>query len=281
MRTIVITGASSGVGENAARQLATTYPDDRFILVGRNPERTKQVAESIGAQYFLADYAKLDDIRQLAVDILAATDRIDVLANNAGGLFDGPVITDDGFERMFQVNHLAPMLLTHELFPTLLQSNASIVATASMVNMMSKLDLTDLNGLKKFRPFRNYANSKLANILFTKELHSRFHDRGINTVAYHPGIIRTNFTSNSKSLMNLAIDLPVAKLYATSPEQAGTNLAYFIDGTPGIMWESGQYYDGTSRKVLRFNKRAKDPGVATRHFDLSSDMLGISWDHFA
>ena len=192
MRTIVITGASSGVGAQAARHLAHSHPEDRLILVGRNPDRTKRVAAEVGADYFFADYSRLADVRRLAAKLRETTDRIDVLANNAGGLFNGPSLTQDGFELTFQTNHLAPMLLTHELLPMLQQSQATIVATASMANLMARLDLTDLNGLREFHSFRNYANSKLANILFTQELFARFPE--LNPVAFHPGVVHTNFT---------------------------------------------------------------------------------------
>ena len=266
MRTIVITGASSGIGAHAARHLARSHPEDRLILIGRNPDRTKRVAAEVGADYFFADYSRLADVRRLAVKLRDTTDRIDVLANNAGGLFNGPSLTQDGFELTFQTNHLAPMLQ---------QSRATVVATASMANLMARPDLTDLNGLREFHAFRNYANSKLANILFTQELFARFPE--LNPVAFHPGVVHTNFSLDTRSLAKYLYKIPLARFYTIDDTEGGKHLTYFITGTPGIMWEPGHYYDGPSRTPGRINKHATAPGFAARHFDLSSDMLGIDW----
>ena len=271
----MITGASSGIGAQAARHLARSHPEDRLILIGRNPDRTKRVAAEVGADYFFADYSRLADVRRLAAKLRETTDRIDVLANNAGGLFNGPSLTQDGFELTFQTNHLAPMLLTHELLPMLQQSRATVVATASMANLMARPDLTDLNGLREFHAFRNYANSKLANILFTQELFARFPE--LNPVAFHPGVVHTNFSLDTRSLAKYLYKIPLARFYTIDDTEGGKHLTYFITGTPGIMWEPGHYYDGTSRTPGRINKHATVPGLAARHFDLSSNLLGIDW----
>lgn len=269
MRTIVITGASSGVGAHAAKQIASAHPEDRIIIVGRNKQRTENVAAEISATPLFADFASLNDVHALAAQIRELTDRIDVLANNAGGLFDGPTITDDGFELTFQVNHLAPMLLTHSLFDLLQASNAKVIATAAKVNTVARLDLGDLNGLRRFHSGVNYANTKLANILFTKELHRRFR---VQSVAFHPD----NFSQDSQGLFRKFYDPSLISVMGISAEQGGENLAYFIDGTPGIMWLPGQYYSD-KRKIGRTHRAARDEGIIRRHFDLSSQMLNLEW----
>lgn len=195
-KTLVITGASDGIGAAASRQLATSGA--RLILIGRSPEKTKVVASKIGAEYFLADYANLNQVRNLARELNEQCERIDVLANNAGGIFSGPTKTIDGFEKTFQVNHLAPYLLTNLLMPKLLRSRATVINTSSIgARLFSKLDLNDVNGWQNFDSTTAYGNAKLGNILFTKELHRRFYDQGLSTVALHPGNVATNFANDA------------------------------------------------------------------------------------
>ncbi|HEY0216414.1 MAG TPA: SDR family NAD(P)-dependent oxidoreductase, partial [Cellulomonas sp.] len=180
-RTIVVTGASDGIGAAAARLLAQD-PANRLVLVGRSAVKTAAVAVETGAAYsFTADFAELDQVRRLAEDLRGACDRIDVLANNAGGIFSGPVLTVDGIERTFQVNHLAPYLLTRLLRDTLARSGASVVATSSVgARLFGRLELDDLDGREHFSPHRAYGTGKLANILFTTELQARWGADGVS-----------------------------------------------------------------------------------------------------
>jgi NAD(P)-dependent dehydrogenase (short-subunit alcohol dehydrogenase family) len=129
-RTIVITGASDGIGAAAARQLAGK--GDRLVLVGRSEVKTAAVANPLGASYLLADFCRLDDVRALAEKLASAYPRIDVLANNAGGIMGDREITVDGFEKTLQVNHLAPFLLTHLLMDLLLAGGAKVINTSSI-----------------------------------------------------------------------------------------------------------------------------------------------------
>ena len=142
MRTIILTGASDGIGAAAARMLAER-DDHRLILVGRSPEKTRAVAGELDLEYHLADFSSLDQVRELAQALDATCERIDVLANNAGGIFDGPTRTTDGFEKTFQVNHLAPYLLTNLLIDKLLDSSGSVVNTASVLSLIHISEPTD------------------------------------------------------------------------------------------------------------------------------------------
>lgn len=277
MKTIVITGASDGIGAAAARIIHEAHPDWRLLLTGRNPNKTKNVAEALGAEYFLADFAELEQVRALAAWIRERTDRIDVLANNAGGMFDDPVTTVDGFEKTFQVNHLAPTLLTHELFDVLTASKASIVATSSLANLLfGRLDFENFGQSKVFDRDRAYGTAKLANILFTQELHHRYHSRGISAVAYHPGIVATNFSKDTHSWMRWFYSSPlIGRVLGIGADQGGANLAFFIDGTPGIAWESGVYYNDKRRPGI-VNPFARNAGP--RHWGLTNQWLGTTWD---
>lgn len=272
MPTIVLTGASDGIGAAAAEQLAE--PGTDLVIVGRSPAKTQAVAERTGAEYHIADFTRLDEIRGLAESLLERHDRIDVLANNAGGLFSGPEFTEDGFEKTFQVNHLAPFLLTHLLADRLLSSRATVVATSSIASSaFSRLDLADIQTLHPYRPNRAYGNAKLANILFTKELHARFGRQGLSAVAFHPGAVATNFASETSSYLRQVYH-GLLQRFLVSPERGGANLAHFISGRPGIDWESGGYYNDR-RRPGRTNRRAAEPEVVRRHWQIGADLLGL------
>ncbi|MFF2052501.1 SDR family NAD(P)-dependent oxidoreductase [Leifsonia sp. NPDC058194] len=237
-RTIVLTGASSGIGVIAAEQLTALGND--VAVVGRNPERTRAVAEKVGATPFLADFERLDDVRALADALLERYETIDVLANNAGGLNHAREVTVDGHERTIQNNHLAPFLLTHLLRPRLEATAATgrdvrVVNTASLANRFGRLRLDDLDWEQ--RPWRGgwpaYGTAKLATILFTVELAERLTGTGVTAYSFHPGTIATNFGRTSPLIRFGALvtrgsyGIPVAegaaplvRLAAESPVQA-------------------------------------------------------------
>lgn len=270
MRTVVITGASDGIGAAASALLASD--DVRLVLVGRSPTKLKAVAERVGAEHHAADFTHLDEVRDLANTLNASLDRIDVLANNAGGIFAGPVKTADGFEKTFQVNHLAPFLLTHLLLDRLIESRAAVVATSSVgARLFGHIDFDDLQNWRNFHPRKAYGDAKLANILFTKELHRRFHAQGLSAVAFHPGNIATNFAAEKRTGFNRIYHGPLSAVLA-SPKTGGANLAHFIAGTPGQDWQSGEYY-GSHRKITRTNPQASDPTIIARHWRQTEHLL--------
>ena len=282
MRTIVITGASDGIGAAAARQLADSGV--RLVLVGRSKEKTRAVAEATGAAYFTADFTSLATVRALADKLRASCERIDVLANNAGGIFSGPTRTVDGWEKTFQVNHLAPFLLTHQLHDVLVGSNAAVVNTSSMAaRIWGKLDTgtgkgTDLANVDLSHSYtanRAYGNAKLANILFTRQLHERYNGAGISTVAFHPGVVATNFASETDSYFKRLYHGVFAR-FLTTANQGGATLRHFIEGTCGKDWQSGEFYVAPG-KIGRTSKQADDVDLARRFWERSCEMLDISW----
>ena len=205
-RTIVITGASDGIGAAAARALSER--GDRVVVVGRSPDKTRAVATELGVEHHLADFAQLGQVRSLADALLAAHPRIDVLINNAGAVMGGREITADGFEKTFAVNHLAPFLLTQLLHDRLIASRASVITTASAAHRFARLRLDDLDFARGYSDMRAYGTSKLANILFSSELHRRHHDDGLSTASVHPGVIASNFGRQSNPLLKLAYSWP-------------------------------------------------------------------------
>lgn len=246
--TIVLTGGSDGIGAAAARTL--TARGHRLLLVGRSPSKTAALAAETGAEPFVADFAQLDEVRRLAREINERVDRIDVLANNAGGVFGEKTLTADGFEKTFQVNHLSPFLLTHLLMDRLVAGRARIVNTSSVAaQRFGNLDLENLAHATNASANRAYGDSKLANILHARALHQRFGAHGITAVAFHPGMVGTNFAADTTSWFRFVYRTPLRRLILVSPEQGGATLEHFVLGTPGTDWISGEYYSELTHAV--------------------------------
>ena len=269
-RTIVITGASDGIGAAAARTLSAA--GHRVVIVGRSPEKTAAVAKDLGVPFHVADYADLTQVRRLADELRQAYPRIDVLANNAGGIMGGRAITRDGFEKTFQVNHLAGFLLTELLMPTLRASRATVIQTASAAaRHFSRFDIDDLQNEKAYSPQKAYGNGKLANILFTRELHRRHGADGISAVAFHPGVVATNFASDTTHLMRLLYHTPVLnRLVLTSPDKGAAQLVWLARSTPGTDWEPGAYYE--KQQVAGSAPAAHDDTLAEALWESSAGM---------
>ncbi|WP_199489999.1 SDR family NAD(P)-dependent oxidoreductase [Meiothermus sp. QL-1] len=276
-KVIVITGASDGIGAAAARQLAAK--GWQVVVVGRSPEKTAAVARELNAPYHVADFTELAQVRRLASELLAAYPRIDVLANNAGGLFK-KARTKDGFEKTFQVNHLAGFLLTNLLIDRLIESKAKIIQTSSIgAKIFGNIDLDDFTGYTKKNPMNAYGDSKLANILFTKELHRRYHSKGISAVAFHPGNIISNFAhdySIVQFIYRSPIMRPFCRLMLETPEDGGARLAWFAEGTPGKDWLSGEYYE--KNKIppkWKIHPQANDVQLAKELWERSEKLAGL------
>ncbi|KRE77268.1 SDR family NAD(P)-dependent oxidoreductase [Arthrobacter sp. Soil763] len=273
-RTIIITGASDGIGASAARTLAAR--GERVVVVGRSAEKTERIAKETGADFFVADFADLSQVRRLAAQLKEQYPRIDVLANNAGGIMGARELTVDGHEKTFQVNHLAPFLLTNELLDVLTASNATVINTSSVANsIFAKFDISDLDAEQGYSTNRAYGNAKLANILFTAELHHRFHAAGISTAAFHPGGVATNFAAESTSPMRLAYK-SFLKRFMLTPEQGADTLVWLATAVPGQGWTSGGYY--AKRKLSKANKQAYDAALARELWERSAEMVAQDSD---
>jgi len=258
-RTIIITGASDGIGAAAARRLRRT--GENVVLIGRSQSKTAAVAAELDADYFVADFADLSQVRVLADKIRSGYPRIDVLGNNAGGMFAKPYQTADGYEVNFQVNYLASVLLTTQLIPVLLDSRATIVnTTSSSQRLLRNVTITDFDTTDRRRPATAYALAKLANILFTRELHRRYHADGLSAAVVHPGFVNTNIGKASGSrLLPIMQRTPVSRLIATADEGAD-QLVWLATSTPDVDWASGEYY--AKGKVAKANRAADDPVLA-------------------
>lgn len=271
-RTVVVTGASDGIGAAAARQLARRGHD--VVVVGRSPEKTAGVARDLGSRHFTADFARFDDVRRLASELTEAVPRIDVLVNNAGGIFDRFERTPDGFERTLQVNHLAPFLLTHLLLEPLLAGGGTVVNTSSVAARIGRLELGDLDNERKWSPQRAYGDSKLANVLFTRGLDRRFRDRGLAAAAFHPGGVATNFASSTTTPLRFLYRTRLGRRLMISPDRGAETLVWLAQGTPGRDWASGGYYE--KKKPARTNPRAGDDALVEAFWARSAELVGLS-----
>ena len=256
-KIIVITGASDGIGKEAAHQLQAL--GHQVVIVGRSSEKTRVVAEALSAPYYVADFCKLDDVRKLAKHLIKDFDHIDVLVNNAGGIFGKRELTVDGHEKTMQVNHLALFLLTNLLIDILVKSKASIINTSSIANrVLSDFDINDLELANKYTSQKAYGNAKLENILFTKELHNRFHDLGITTAAFHPGNVASNFANDTNNLMKFAYHTPIKKIFLIPVSKGAETLVWLADKSGDLDWQSGEYY--IKKKISnKVDKKAFDP----------------------
>ena len=262
--TYIITGASDGIGAAAARELHRRAKD--LVIVGRNQDKTRAVAEEVGARWHACNFESLGNVYRLA-DELSDLPHIEGLANNAGGIYDGPLRTADGYERTWQINVVAPFLLTSLLRDKL--QDANVVQTASVANFLfSQFDPADPNTFERFTQERAYGNAKLGAILMTRF----FHAHGLRAVSFHPGMLATNFANSSNGLFNKLYSSSV-KRFLGSAEEGGANLAYFLttqNFTPG------EYYNNKRRPGLQ-RPLAKNMSVAHRVFDELARELNVEW----
>jgi daunorubicin C-13 ketoreductase len=272
-RTVVITGASSGIGLAAA--VDTARRGAHTVLVGRNADRltaavdaVRQAAGGRTPPAYRSDFARLDDVHVLVDHLRQRYQRIDVLANNAGGLVRGHRITGDGFEATLQTNHLAAFLLSNLLREQL--RNGRIINTASAAHAMGALDPeslpADLRGTTRHGLWRQYGSAKQANILFAAEAARRWPD--IMSAAYHPGFVRSRFGSS----IGVHVMSRLAP-FARTPEQGADTLVW-LAATPSVRLTSGGYY--VKRKPARPTRQTEDATLAARLWDESLAALGLS-----
>lgn len=257
MRTIVVTGASSGIGLEAAKQLAAL--GDQVVVMGRDPRRLgaamaeiRRAATGPEPDEVRADFAELAEVRQVAEHVLTAYGKIDVLANNAGGMSPAYRTTGDGFEATLQSNHLGPFLLASLLRERL--AGGRIVTTASEAHRRGKLDPDDLAGdARSWSSWSSYNTAKQANVLFSVEAARRWPE--VLPVSFHPGVVRSNFGAGA--LTRLFWKMP----FLVSPAKAGSALAWLATAPEAELTRGGYYW---GRREVPAAKRGTDPELAAR-----------------
>jgi NAD(P)-dependent dehydrogenase (short-subunit alcohol dehydrogenase family) len=244
-KTVLVTGATNGIGLVTARELASMGA--QVNIVSRNAEKCKAVAESITVatgnpvEFITADLSTLAGITEAAVAFKQRHTRLHVLVNNTGGFFVKRLITTDGFEMTFALNHLNYFLLTNLLLDVLKASApARIINVASGIHMGAKLDFANLQSQRHYAGFRAYGQSKLANVLFTYELARRLDGTGVTANALHPGYVDTGFSLNNGFFFSLFAKLS-ARLFGRKPEE-GALTSIYLASSSDVEGVSGKYF---------------------------------------
>jgi len=275
----VVTGASSGIGKAASLALARLGAT--VVLVCRNAERGEAALAEVSAAAVagkpaleITDLSSMAQVRELA-GRLSRRDRIDVLVNNAGLVLGDRRVTPDGFEYTFAVNHLAPFLLTNLLRANLLASAPSrVVTVSSAVHRAARLDLDDLQSERHYSGLRAYANGKLANILFTRELARQLDDSGVTANCLHPGSVKTGFGNEGGTLLKVGLSAILPSL--RSPEMGAFTLVY-LASSPAVTDVTGGYYVSAARR--RPSRAARNEATARRLWQLSAELTGLDGAH--
>jgi NAD(P)-dependent dehydrogenase (short-subunit alcohol dehydrogenase family) len=269
---VLITGATRGIGRAAAIELARSGAE--VALVGREPERVQETADEARASgggapvhEHVADLMLMAEVRALAAEIKDRYRRIDVLANNAGALFGSRAETSEGLERTFALNHLAPFLLTNLLRERL--DGGRVVTTASDAHQGARLDLDDLQSQRSWSAMRVYGNSKLCNILFTRELARRAPRLRVN--CFHPGVVRTGFGKSENDIWKILVTL--GGPFFRSPERGARSLVWLALSDEAAQLTGGYVQD---EKVRNPSAQARDEILAEGLWERSEELAGLA-----
>ena len=271
-KTILVTGASSGIGLAAASQLAADGA--RLILVSRDPVRGAAARDLVGQAatgtepvFFAADLSSQQSIRRLSAEIHDRYDRLDVLLNNAGTASRHRQLTADGLETTFATNHLGPFLLTRLLLGLVLAAPAGRIVTTTSEQHAGRIDFGNLQGERHYSFLSAYARSKLANILFTYELAGRLASSRITANCFTPGPSATNFGRGAGGTMGLMS--AVVRFIGRSAESGGRTAVYLAT-SPEVDEATGLYF--FHGKAARSKPITYDQEVAARLWSISEQL---------
>ena len=277
-KTVLITGATNGIGWITARELARMGA--RTILVGRSPERTRLAANDIrqltanpNVDYFVADLSSQQQIHTLAAEFKQRYERLDVLVNNAGAIFNTFETSVDGIELTFALNHLGYFLLTHLLLDVLKSSApARIINVSSMAHVGGKINFADLQFERGYSSWGAYAQSKLANLAFSYELARRLEGSGVTVNALHPGFVNTNFGKSNGGFYKTMIGA-IQSVFAVPPEK-GAETSIYLASSPAVEGVTGKYF--IEQKAVRSSDLSYDPDIARKLWEVSMEMCALS-----
>jgi NAD(P)-dependent dehydrogenase (short-subunit alcohol dehydrogenase family) len=274
---IVMTGASDGLGAESASQLAAQGHD--LVLSGRNPaklaavvERIRRESPGVQVRSFAADFADLDAVRRLADEVLEACPRIDVLLNNAGTIFMKRSVTAQGYESTFAVNHLAPFLFTELLVDRVTASGPGrIVNTASTMHYRGSIDFADLAYDNGYSGMKAYGRSKLATVMYTRDLATRLEGTGVTVNALHPGAVATSIYAVGPAPVASAVK-GLAGLVMMSAAKGGETLTHLATGSD-VADVTGTYFEKWKSKTP--SKRALDDAAVKQLDQVSREMVKL------
>ena len=277
IRTTVITGATSGIGKETA--LALAKKDHALYLLVRNTQKGDRLKDEIMAQtgnksifVVKCDLANLQSVREAADELKAKLFAINVLINNAGGIFNQRELSKDGFEITFATNHLGHFALTMALMPLLEKGHARIINVSSEAHNMGKADFDDLPWEQKsYSAIKAYGNAKLFNIYFTKSLAEKYADKGISSFALHPGLVKTAFGAGMSGFTKLLLWL--ASPFMISAEE-GAQTSIFLATEPGIDAKSCQYFK--KKKMAKSSVLSWSEANRNKLWDISKNLVGKS-----
>jgi NAD(P)-dependent dehydrogenase (short-subunit alcohol dehydrogenase family) len=277
-KVCVITGATSGLGLEAAERLAKMGA--RLVLIGRDRgrgdaalARLRGAVPGIEARMHYADLSLMAEAKRLAAEIAAAEPKIDVLVNNAGAMFASRHETAEGLELTFALNHMAYFIVTNLLLERLKASGqARIVSTASAAHLGQRLDFDDLQSRKSYSGMKVYGRSKLANILFTRELARRIAGSGVTANCLHPGFVATRFGSSNGLLMRTGVR--IAMRFGAITVEKGAETIVYLASAPEVAGASGGYY--YKSRLTQPSAAAQDDEAARRLWAESARLAGMA-----
>ena len=272
-KVIIITGANSGIGKAMATDLGAA--GHHIVMgcrsLGRGEAAKADIERNAKGPVDLlqVDVGEPDSVREFASAVRAKYPKVDVLMNNAGVYLPKRELTDAGFERMFAINHLGPFLLTHLLLDQL--AGGRVITTSSIGHRFTGFDLDNLQAEKSFSAIRQYGLTKLANILFTRELDARAASRGITANCFHPGAVGTEFAQDDSSSL-LGFGTKIGKIFLRTPHKGGET-GVFLATDPAGVAKHGQYWSDKKVRSTSGDVTAKN---AADLWERSAALLGMS-----
>ena len=275
-KVCLITGATNGIGEEAAKELNKMGAE--IVFVARNEEKGEQLKaelkEATGKEstMILANLSSQAEVKSAAEKFLSMEKPLDILLNNAGIMNRERNITEDGLEEVFSVNHLAYFTFTLMLIDKLKSTEGSrVVNVASGAHQFVKeMNFEDLQSEKVFKPMQVYGQSKLANILFTKSLANKLADHGVTVNCLHPGFVSTGIGSNNKGIWNILMSL--ARPFARKTDK-GAETSVYLCSSPEVKDISGEYF--VDCKIEKVSDAAKSSDQADKLWKISSELTGL------
>ncbi|MEX0882981.1 MAG: SDR family oxidoreductase [Cyclobacteriaceae bacterium] len=273
----MVTGANTGIGYETAKTLCSKGA--KVILVCRTEEKAKMAQKEIlksvpeaQIDWAIADLSSQTQIREMVDALKTRYEKLDVLVNNAGSWFSEFGLSEDGIERQWAINHLCPFLLTHLMVPLINKSkDARIINISSDSHFHGNIHFQDVNLTKNYHGLRAYAQSKLANVLFTKEFNRRNPYRNISIHAVQPGLVKTDI-GTKHTISFHAIMWKLRRLAGVSPEKGATTSVYLASSNE-VQHVSGKYWDNCKQKPASKNACSKE--IAERLWELSKEMTHI------